>query len=61
MSCPSCHGLMVEDHFYDFAGTAGFMWMRGWRCMNCGHGVKQSHNDTINRRVCSDGDHSDHR
>jgi hypothetical protein len=28
---------MVEDHFFDFEGTQGFMWMKGWRCMNCGH------------------------
>jgi hypothetical protein len=32
-----CQGLMVEDHFFDYEGTSGFMWMRGWRCMNCGH------------------------
>jgi len=37
MTCLRCHGLMVEDHFFDFEGTYGFMWMRGWRCMNCGH------------------------
>jgi glutamate-1-semialdehyde aminotransferase len=28
---------MVEDQFFDFEGTQGFMWMKGWRCMNCGH------------------------
>jgi hypothetical protein len=37
MTCLRCQGLMVEDHFFDFEGTYGFMWMRGWRCMNCGH------------------------
>ena len=37
MECRRCQGLMVEDHFFDFAGTQGFMWMTGWRCMNCGH------------------------
>ena len=37
MECTRCQGLMVEDHFFDFAGTQGFMWMTGWRCMNCGH------------------------
>ena len=37
MTCVRCHGLMVEDHFFDFEGAFGFMWMRGWRCMNCGH------------------------
>ena len=37
MNCSRCSGLMTKDHFMDFQGTAGFMWMAGWRCMNCGH------------------------
>ena len=37
MNCSRCRGLMTKDHFMDFQGTAGFMWMAGWRCMNCGH------------------------
>ena len=37
MECTRCQGLMVEDQFFDFDGTQGFMWMKGWRCMNCGH------------------------
>ena len=37
MECRRCQGLMVEDHFFDLEGTHGFMWMKGWRCMNCGH------------------------
>ena len=36
MECIRCRGLMVEDHFFDLEGTQGFMWMKGWRCMNCG-------------------------
>jgi rubredoxin len=28
---------MAKDHFMDFEGTAGFTWMAGWRCLNCGH------------------------
>jgi hypothetical protein len=28
---------MAEDHFIDFDGTIGHMWMTGWRCLNCGH------------------------
>jgi hypothetical protein len=28
---------MREDHFFDFEGTQGFMWMRGWRCIICGY------------------------
>jgi hypothetical protein len=39
MECIRCQGLMVEDQFFDFEGTQGFMWMKGWRCMNCGHAV----------------------
>lgn len=37
MNCSRCSGLMVEDHFLDFEGTTGYMWMTGFRCMNCGH------------------------
>jgi hypothetical protein len=25
MECRRCQGLMVEDHFFDFEGTQGFM------------------------------------
>lgn len=39
MECLRWQGLMVEDHFFDLAGTQDFMWMKGWRCMNCGHAV----------------------
>jgi hypothetical protein len=27
---------MVEDDFFD-SRTSDFMWMRAWRCMNCGY------------------------
>ena len=37
MTCLRCQGLMLEDHFFDFEGAYGFMWMKGWRCMNCGY------------------------
>ena len=37
MECVRCQGLMVEHDFFDLEGTQGFMWMKGWRCMNCGH------------------------
>ena len=37
MECIRCQGLMVGEQFFDFEGTQGFMWMKGWRCMNCGH------------------------
>jgi hypothetical protein len=36
MTCIRCQGLMVEDQLFDFEGTYGFMWMKGWRCVNCG-------------------------
>jgi hypothetical protein len=39
MNCPRCQGLMREDQFFDCEGTQGFMWMRGWRCVDCGHAV----------------------
>ena len=39
MHCRRCQGLMMEDQFFDYEGTQGFMWMRGWRCVNCGHAV----------------------
>jgi len=50
MTCPRCQGLMRENHFYDFGGTYGFMWMKGWRCLICGFAA-----DPIleaNRRLC---------
>ena len=39
MECIRCQGWMVEDHFFDCEGTQGFIWMRGWRCVNSGHAV----------------------
>jgi len=42
MECICCQGLMAEDHFFGFEGTQVFMWimwMKGWRCLNCGHAV----------------------
>jgi len=37
MNCTRCQGLMAQDHFMDFEGTAGYVWAHSWRCMNCGH------------------------
>ncbi len=37
MECRRCQGLMVDHDFFDLEGTQGFMWMKGWRCRNCGH------------------------
>jgi hypothetical protein len=39
MECMRCQGLMAEDHFIDLQGTGGLMWMKGWRCLNCGQVV----------------------
>jgi len=39
MNCTRCQGLMTEEDFHDFEETEGFMWMRGWRCVNCGEAV----------------------
>jgi hypothetical protein len=39
MECLCCQGLMVEEHFFDLEETQAFMWMKGWRCMNCRHAV----------------------
>ena len=36
MRCEHCHGLMVVDHFLDMQDTSGHLWLRAWRCMNCG-------------------------
>lgn len=34
MECARCQGMMVEDHSMDMTGP--FLWMRSWRCLNCG-------------------------
>jgi hypothetical protein len=39
MHCRRCQGLMQEAQFFDFQRTEGFMWMRGWRCRDCGHAI----------------------
>lgn len=36
MKCPRCHGLMVLDHFLDMQDEGGHLWLRVWRCVNCG-------------------------
>jgi len=37
MICSRCQDLMHEGHFYDFEGPQGFMSMKSWRCLDCGH------------------------
>ena len=36
MTCSRCHGPMREAEFVDPDET-GLMWMKGWRCSECGH------------------------
>jgi hypothetical protein len=36
MRCTHCHGLMVVDHFLDLEDAGGHLWLRAWRCVNCG-------------------------
>lgn len=36
MDCERCHGLMAVDHFLDLADQEGRLWLRVWRCLNCG-------------------------
>lgn len=38
MKCDRCEGLMLEDDFLDMQETGG-MWLRMWRCINCGHAL----------------------
>lgn len=72
MECRRCQGLMAEHDFFDLEGTQGFMWMKGWRCMNCGHAEDplraanlRLHEATdlegTNRSVSSHGHYSDYR
>ena len=38
MKCERCEGLMLQDDFLDMQETGG-MWLRLWRCVNCGHAL----------------------
>lgn len=42
MRCPCCHGFMVVDHFTDMQLSSGALWLRAWRCVNCGEVVEPS-------------------
>ena len=37
MHCPCCQSVMTEEQFFDVEKTEGLMWMRGWKCLECGH------------------------
>ena len=36
MRCGRCHGLMVVDFLMDIEDDSGLLWLRAWRCVNCG-------------------------
>lgn len=36
MRCRRCHGLMLVDSFIDLEDDRGHLWLRAWRCVNCG-------------------------
>lgn len=40
MHCPRCRGLMLVDHFLDLSDDAGHLWLRAWRCVNCGEVIE---------------------
>lgn len=39
MKCDRCEGLMLEDHLLDMEESFEGMWLRAWRCLNCGHAL----------------------
>ena len=39
MKCERCDGLMLEGDFIDMEESCEGMWLRAWRCLNCGHAV----------------------
>ena len=40
MFCQRCHGLMVLDHYIDMQDSGEHLWLRAWRCVNCGEVVE---------------------
>ena len=36
MECRRCQGLLREEQFFDLGKPEGIMWLRGWRCRDCG-------------------------
>jgi hypothetical protein len=47
---------MVVDHFIDLEDASGHLWLRAWRCVNCGHVVepgmlhrRQTHQSLLTR------------
>jgi hypothetical protein len=47
---------MVVDHFLDMTDDSGHLWLRAWRCVNCGNVVepgmrhrRQTHRSLLGR------------
>lgn len=40
MRCERCHGFMIVDHFTDMEAGSEPLWLRAWRCVNCGEVVE---------------------
>ena len=36
MRCGRCDGLMVVEFFIDMGECGEQLWLRAWRCVNCG-------------------------
>ena len=36
-NCSRCEGCMIEDFLLDIEDSSGPMWLKAWRCMNCGN------------------------
>lgn len=36
MPCHRCHGLMTVDSYIDMGNSGDSLWLRAWRCVNCG-------------------------
>jgi hypothetical protein len=56
MRCTHCRELMVVDHFLDMEDDSGHLWLRAWRCVNCGSvvepgmlGRRQTHRTLLTR------------
>lgn len=40
MQCQRCRGLMVVEQFLVLGDATGHLWLRAWRCVNCGEVIE---------------------
>lgn len=40
MPCHRCHGLMIVDSYIDMGSSGDSLWLRAWRCVNCGEVIE---------------------